>query len=101
MKHMFAGDPWYNGQSQQGGVQGMGFRPGPVQVNMLKPMQPVAPTFGNVHSTSPMNQPAQQPAVTQAPNTISPVPGPMGGQKRVPMGSKADCPVCNTFGGRR
>lgn len=100
MKHMFTGDPWYNGQGQQGGVQGMGFRPGPVKVNMVTPMQAVPPTFGNVHAQSPLQQPQQQQIIAQNP---TPTPNPINRpqQQRVPMGSKADCPVCNSFGGRR
>jgi hypothetical protein len=114
MKHMFAGDPWYNGAGQQGGVQGMGFRPGPVQIAMVKPMPQPAPTFGNVMPTTPVQamppllaqpasqmsvpqiappqqyqqQPQQQPQMPQHPS-----------QQRIPMGSKANCPVCRNFGG--
>lgn len=111
MKHMFAGDPWYNGAGQQGGVQGMGFRPGPVQIAMVKPMPKPAPTFGQVMQTSPVQpvqpllaqaapqiqqqqyqvappQQVQQPQVQQHPS-----------QQRIPMGSKANCPVCRNFGG--
>ena len=107
MKHMFAGDPWYNGAGQQGGVQGMGFRPGPVQIAMVKPMAAPA-TFGNVMPTqqvqapqplipqvapqqyqvAPPQQQVQQPQVQQHPS-----------QQRIPMGSKANCPVCRNFGG--
>jgi hypothetical protein len=106
MKHMFAGDPWYNGAGQQGGVQGMGFRPGPVQIAMVKPMAKPAPTFGNVMQTQPVQPPQpliapqiqqqqyvpqQQVQQPQAPAQQTP--------GRIPMGSKANCPVCRNFGG--
>lgn len=107
MKHMFAGDPWYNGQGQQGGVQGMGFRPGPVQIAMVRPMPAPAPTFGQMQM-APMQQ--QQPLLAQAapqqyqqqaPPLLSQQPqAPAQNQAgRVPMGSKANCPVCRNFGG--
>lgn len=102
MKHMFAGDPWYNGQGQQGGVQGMGFRPGPVQIAVVKPMGMPAPTFGQVQGTAPVQQ--QQPLLAQAqpqqfgqPQTQ--IPQAPAQQGRIPMGSKANCPVCRNFGG--
>lgn len=109
MKHMFAGDPWYNGQGQQGGVQGMGFRPGPVQIAMVRPMPAPAPTFGQAMQTAPVQQQPpllaqsapqqyqqqyQQPLLSQNPQ--APAQQQAG---RVPMGSKANCPVCRNFGG--
>ncbi len=104
MKHMFAGDPWYNGQGQQGGVQGMGFRPGPVQIAMVKPMPVPAPTFGQVQNTAPMQQQAPllaQAAPQQAPPQYQQPQAPAQQQTpgRIPMGSKANCPVCRNFGG--
>jgi len=111
VKHMFAGDPWYNGQGQQGGVQGMGFRPGPVQIAMVKPMPVPAPTFGQVQATAPIQrqtpllaqaaaqqmppqyQQQQQPQYQQPQAPAQQTPG------RIPMGSKANCPVCRNFGG--
>jgi len=104
VKHMFAGDPWYNGQGQQGGVQGMGFRPGPVQIAMVKPVATPPPTFGQQHVIAPQpHMQQQQPllAQAQAPRQAPPpppAPG-VGVQQRVPMGSKANCPVCRNFGG--
>lgn len=109
MKHMFAGDPWYNGQGQQGGVQGMGFRPGPVQIAMVRPMPAPAPTFGQVQGgTTPIQQ--QQPLLAQAAPQQFQQPAPswppqpqapaqQQQQGRIPMGSKANCPVCRNFGG--
>jgi hypothetical protein len=102
---MFAGDPWYNGQGQQGGVQGMGFRPGPVQIAMVKPMPVPAPTFGRVNGTAPIQQ--QPPLLAQAASQQAPPPqyqqpqSPVQQQApgRIPMGSKANCPVCRNFGG--
>lgn len=107
MKHMFAGDPWYNGQGQQGGVQGMGFRPGPVQIAMVKPMPAPAPTFGQVYPTAPVQQQSQQPLFGQAPQMAQaqvpqaqvPQAPQHPSQQRIPMGSKANCPVCRNFGG--
>lgn len=108
MKHMFAGDPWYNGQGQQGGVQGMGFRPGPVQV-IVRPMASAAPTFGQQMQMqmAPMQQ--QQPLLAQAqPQQYQQQPvqyqqpqAPAQAQAngRIPMGQKANCPVCRNFGG--
>lgn len=111
MKHMFAGDPWYNGQGQQGGVQGMGFRPGPVQIAMVRPMPVPAPTFGQIQ-TAPVQQ--QQPLLAQAaphyqqsapqyqqapPQYQQPQAPAQQQQGRIPMGSKANCPVCRNFGG--
>lgn len=101
MRNMFAGDPWYNSKGQQQGVQGMGFRPGPVEVSMVRPMQVVQPTFGQIQTTpfqmqrSIVSQPQIQAAPVPAP---APVPGPQI-QQRIPMGAKANCPVCRTFGG--
>lgn len=109
MKHMFAGDPWYNGQGQQGGVQGMGFRPGPVQIAMVKPAPMVAPTFGApAMQTAPMPpqapllaqgapQPQQQPLLSPQRQQQAPPPPQTPG--RIPIGSKANCPVCRNFGG--
>lgn len=104
MKHMFAGDPWYNGQGQQGGVQGMGFRPGPVQIAMVRPPLMPQPTFGaqpQQQQMQPMQQ--QQPLLAQAqPQQFqqqapqAPAQTPAG---RIPMGGKASCPVCRNFGG--
>lgn len=106
MKHMFAGDPWYNGQGQQGGVQGMGFRPGPVQIAMVRPAPMPAPTFGQMQQGAPavQQQPQyQQPLLAQAQQQQRQVPQPpapgAGPQQRIPMGSKANCPVCRNFGG--
>lgn len=107
MKHMFAGDPWYNGQGQQGGVQGMGFRPGPVQIAVVKPMPAPQPTFGQMQA-APVQQ--QTPLLAQAaPQQYQKQPAPLLSQQpqapqqqqagRVPMGSKANCPVCRNFGG--
>lgn len=105
MKHMFAGDPWYNGQGQQGGVQGMGFRPGPVQIAMVRPMPVPAPTFGQIQ-TAPIHQQApllaqgapqyQQQQPLLAPQQRQPQPQAPGS---IPMGKKANCPVCRNFGG--
>ncbi len=105
MGHMFAGDPWYNGKGQQGGVQGMGFRPGPVQVGVVRQLQVAAPTFGATQAPAPaMNAPfaSMQQPVAAAPVRPATVQQQMaqqqaqGGQKKsVPIGSKADCPVCH------
>lgn len=100
MKHMFAGDPWYNGQGQQGGVQGMGFRPGPVQIAIVNPMAAPAPIIGQSMQVAPMQQ--QAPLLSQA-QAQQPQPQQQRpqnpGQQKVPMGSKANCPVCRNFGG--
>lgn len=111
MKNMFAGDPWYNGQGQQGGVQGMGFRPGPVQIAMVRPAPMPQPTFGAMPTQMTPMQP-QQPLLAQAqpqqyqqqfqqqpqaPRPQAPAQGVANG--RVPMGQKANCPVCRNFGG--
>lgn len=105
MKHMFTGDPWYNGQGQQGGVQGMGFRPGPVQIAMVRPAPMPQPTFGAMPTQmTPMQQ--QQPLLAQAqpqqfqqqaPRPQAPAQGVADG--RIPMGKKTACPVCRNFGG--
>src|SRR3990172_1689013 len=103
---MFAGDPWYNGQGQQGGVQGMGFRPGPVQIAMVKPAPMPAPTFGQMQA-APIQQ--QTPLLAQAApqqQYQQPLLAPRNQQQqapppqapgRIPMGSKANCPVCRNF----
>lgn len=109
MKHMFAGDPWYNGQGQQGGVQGMGFRPGPVQIAMVRPAPMPAPTFGQqqmqaapVQQQTPLlaqaapQQQYQQPLLAPQQRQQAPAPQAPGS---IPMGSKANCPVCRNFGG--
>lgn len=105
MKHMFAGDPWYNGQGQQGGVQGMGFRPGPVQIAMVRPAPMPQPTFGATQAPQQQMQPMQQlpPLLAQA---AQQAPRPPQQQQqapqtpgRIPMGGKANCPVCRNFGG--
>jgi len=109
VKHMFAGDPWYNGQGQQGGVQGMGFRPGPVQIAMVKPAPMPQPTFGQMQA-APIQQQApllaqaapqqhQQPLLAPQRQQQAPPPPQAPGQQRIPMGSKANCPVCRNFGG--
>lgn len=102
MKHMFAGDPWYNGQGQQGGVQGMGFRPGPVQIAMVRPAPMPQPTFGATQQMQPMQQ--QQPLLAQAAQQAPRPPQQQQQQApqtpgRIPMGGKANCPVCRNFGG--
>jgi hypothetical protein len=112
VKHMFAGDPWYNGAGQQGGVQGMGFRPGPVQIAVVKPMPKPAPTFGHVMQTQPVQpaQPLLAQAMPQVPQQYQAAPQQQQipqqpqmqqhpSQQRIPMGSKANCPVCRNFGG--
>jgi hypothetical protein len=103
---MFTSDPWYNGQGQQGGVQSMGFRPGPVQISVVRPAPMPAPTFGQVRGTAPVQQ--QTPLLAQAqPQQYAqqhqappppPAPG-AGPQNRIPMGQKGNCPVCRNFGG--
>lgn len=103
MKHMFAGDPWYNGQGQQGGVQGMGFRPGPVQIAMVRPAPGPAPTFGQMPAAAPVHQQAPllsqgQPQQFVQQHQAPAAPG-VGAQNKIPMGSKANCPVCRNFGG--
>jgi hypothetical protein len=77
--HMFNRDPWFGGKAA--GQPKTGVRPGPVPVNM--PNFQAKPTTG---ISGPIQAPAAQPAA--APKTP-------GG---VPIGSKADCPVCRTFG---
>jgi hypothetical protein len=114
---MFAGDPWYNGQGQQGGVQGMGFRPGPVQIAMVRPAPMPAPTFGQqqmqvapIQQQTPLlaqaapqqqyQQQYQQPLLAPQQYQQQQAPPPQApGQQRIPMGSKANCPVCRNFGG--
>lgn len=112
MKHMFAGDPWYNGKGQQGGVQGMGFRPGPVQIAMVRPAPMPQPTFGGMQQMPTQQQQIQQPLLAQArpqqfqqPATSWPPQAQAPQQQQaqapgsIPMGKKANCPVCRNFGG--
>lgn len=108
MKHMFAGDPWYNGQGQQGGVQGMGFRPGPVQIAMVRPAPMTQPTFGGMQQMPTQQQQQQTPLLAQAqpqqqfqqPQAPRPqAPAQAQANGRIPMGQKANCPVCRNFGG--
>lgn len=102
MRNMFAGDPWYNTKGQQHGVQGMGFRPGPVEVSMVRPMQVMQPSFGQIQMTPLQTQPSivAQPQIQAG---MAPAQVPVAQkqvQNRIPMGTKADCPVCRTFGAR-
>lgn len=101
MKHMFAQSLWSTPQNQ--GVQGMGFRPGPVQVQM----QP-----------SPLRRPIQLAGAGPNPARVLPLrteQASMEGDcadghcevrpsnnvpRGIPVGQKgADCPVCRSFGG--
>ena len=88
MQHMFSTSPWFN--TQRGGVPGLGFTPGPVQIRLVgaPAMSPAFIQGGPV--SPPQAAPVQAPAPGAAP------PAPPGA---VPMGRKADCPVCRSFGG--
>lgn len=85
MKNMFSAAPWWG--SQAGGVQSLGFNPGPLAMPVTNPL------LGQ-----PQGFPAPvPPQVTQQQQLASPAaPAPPGA---VPMGDKADCPVCRSFGG--
>lgn len=84
MKHMFSRSPWF-GATTQGGLVGLGFTPGPVQVPLVN---------GVPGQTMPMAAPpAPQPAAPRPAPVVQAPPG------AVPMGKKADCPVCRSFGG--
>ena len=112
MKHMFGGGQF--GGTIQGSKNGMGFRPGPVQIQIAPTQQGHFSLGGPAGSRSlPFRregmpgpsmasaQPSQmegecadgscslpQPSNVQAPTN------------RIPIGGKADCPVCRSFGGR-
>lgn len=108
MKNMFAGDAWYNVNQQPSGVQGMGFRPtrglGPVQLTqMASGMTP--PVFQGPMSALPLMQSPGSapvaPALSAPPMLQRPQHAPaQPARKGIPMGTKADCPVCRSFGGR-
>jgi hypothetical protein len=81
VKNMFSVSPFWN--ASRGGIQGLGFTPGPVQVRVVgqpAAFQPQAP--------APQLLPPMPP-VPQQPYQNAPV----------PFGDKASCPVCRNFGG--
>lgn len=106
MKNMFAGDAWYNVNQQPSGVQGMGFRPtaglGPVQMRPSVGAQTL-PVFQGPMSALPLMQAPMSapmaPALSAPSRPMSPQ-QPQPAKKGIPMGTKADCPVCRSFGGR-
>lgn len=114
---MFSAAPWNNSAGPVKGLKTIGLQPGGINGG-LKPLQ-AAPTFG---------APAQAPAVAFNPNQMSTPPmrpatvqqqlarnqppqnqvaQPQAGQNQprangsIPMGDKASCPVCHSFGGKR
>lgn len=100
MKNIFAGSPWST--PQQGGVQGRGFRPGPVQVIVVGG-GPGHFQLGGAQRPLPFksaSEPQPQMEGECADGSCSthqqPSQLPIG---RVPMGKKTDCPVCRSFGG--
>lgn len=98
MKHMFAGNAWSTPKT--GGVQGMGFRPGPVQVTVqpghfqLGSSQPSRPlpfkSIGASQQHQMDGECADGSCSLPQPSNVQP--------NAVPMGKKTDCPVCRTFG---
>lgn len=103
MKHMFAQGLWSTPQNQ--GVQGMGFRPGPVQVQMQpSPLRRPIELSGSQVAGRILPLRSEQPKSMEGdcadgkcdvrPSNVPP-PG-------IPTGQKgADCPVCRKFGGGR
>jgi len=83
MRHMFSASPFWD--VSRGGVQGLGFTPGPVQVQIV-------------------GQPAAFQPQMPAPQLLPPMPPPAPPQPSyyqnapVPIGDKASCPVCRSFG---
>lgn len=80
----------------------MGFRPGPVQVNLVRPLVGAPPTFGgNIQrgTATPLQGQSFSPNQNQVSYNSSPMPKPYNGiERKVPAGNKASCPVCRKFG---
>lgn len=101
MKHMFGGNAWSTPKT--GDVQGMGFRPGPVQVSV----KPGHFQLGGSQLSRPLpfksigSSAQQQPQMEgECADGSCSMPKPSNVQaNHVPMGKKTDCPVCRTFGG--
>lgn len=112
MKHMFGGGQF--GGTIQGSMNGMGFRPGPVQVRVAPMQQGHFSLSGPAGSKSlPFRRegmPGPSMASAQAPQMEGecadgscslPQPSSVTHQPGgIPIGGKADCPVCRSFGGR-
>jgi hypothetical protein len=99
MGNIFGGDNW--GSQVQ---KGQGLRPGmPVKVvGGLAPASVPAPAPASrqlpVTQQGPrIAAPQARPAVPPSPKPSTAIPAP----EKVQQGSKADCPVCRTFGGGR
>jgi hypothetical protein len=101
MKHMFAQSLWSTPQNQ--GVQGMGFRPGPVQVQVQpSPLRRPIGLSGSQVAGRILPLRSEQPKAMEGdcadghcevrPSSVRPP-----GIQVAPKG--ADCPVCRSFGG--
>ena len=113
MKHMFGGDMW--AARQRGGIQNMGLQPGPVpmaqgpsgQVPLVQGpygLSGAGPGASRVLPFKSIGQ-SQAPAQPQMEGECSDgscsLPQPSNVRPNsIPIGSKADCPVCHSFGGR-
>lgn len=96
VKNFFSGNAWSGTKAAPGGsLSGMGFRPGAVEVNLVRPLVGAPPTFGA--PARQLSQPRRSTEeVTYSP---SPIPMPSGNlERKVNQGKKADCPVCRKFG---
>lgn len=84
-------DPWVAAARGIGKVPG--YAQGPVSVK-------VVPQRGPYASPAPAFPAGRAPAAPARPPAAAPPAGVPAGQQPVPIGDKASCPVCRTFGGR-
>jgi hypothetical protein len=106
MKNMFGGNVWSSPQNQT--VGGMGFRPGPVMVNIVGNQRPGHFQLGGASRPLAFRRADQQQApapkmegeCSDGSCSVQPSQTPMPAN-RVPMGKKTDCPVCRSFGGSK
>jgi hypothetical protein len=117
MKHMFGGDMWAN--RQQGGIQNMGLQPGPIpmaqaptgQVPLVQGPYGLSGAGPGASRALPFKSIGQSQAQVPAPKEMEgecsdgscQLPQPSNirpNPNAIPIGSKADCPVCHSFGGR-
>jgi hypothetical protein len=88
--HMF--NRGFNGQAVP---LANGQRVGPVALNNAVPSAPRAPILTGAAPAAP----AAPRTVIQAPAPVAAPPAPATNPGAIPMGPKASCPVCRTFGG--
>lgn len=90
-------DPWVARARGLGPVRGMA--QGPIKVTVVPARSPLAAAPVTMPRAVPATAPPRL-AAPAAPPPAPPAAAPMPqGQQPIPMGNKASCPVCRSFGG--